>query len=91
MEKNSKLMYQVCSFFLINYFIYDKIKNDLVCLGPFTFTIGDTRNFGVYEGGGTVTEVKKPETVHFVSISFFYYLHKYYVILLLFRNPFRNH
>jgi ubiquitin-activating enzyme E1 len=34
--------------------------------GPFTFTIGDTRNFGVYEGGGMVTEVKKPEIVNFV-------------------------
>jgi ubiquitin-activating enzyme E1 len=36
---------------------------------PFTFTIGDTRNFGVYEGGGTVTEVKKPEIVQFKSFS----------------------
>ncbi|UJR37573.1 hypothetical protein I4U23_030274 [Adineta vaga] len=36
---------------------------------PFTFTIGDTRNFGVYESGGTVTEVKKPETVNFRSFS----------------------
>ncbi|CAF5202525.1 unnamed protein product, partial [Rotaria magnacalcarata] len=33
--------------------------------GPYTFTIGDTRNYGVYEGGGTVTEVKKPERVNF--------------------------
>jgi hypothetical protein len=41
------------------------LKNILYS-GPFTFTIGDTRNFGIYEGGGTVTEVKKPETVHFV-------------------------
>ncbi|CAF4602557.1 unnamed protein product, partial [Rotaria magnacalcarata] len=32
---------------------------------PYTFTIGDTRNYGVYEGGGTVTEVKKPERVNF--------------------------
>ncbi|CAF1423228.1 unnamed protein product [Adineta steineri] len=36
---------------------------------PFTFTIGDTRNFGAYQGGGTVTEVKKPETVQFKSFS----------------------
>jgi ubiquitin-activating enzyme E1 len=35
--------------------------------GPYTFTIGDTRNFGIYEGGGMVTEVKKPEIVTFVS------------------------
>ncbi|CAF3215764.1 unnamed protein product [Rotaria sp. Silwood2] len=36
---------------------------------PFTFTIGDTRNFGVYEGGGNVVEVKKPEIVNFKSFS----------------------
>ena len=36
-------------------------------LGPFTFTIGDTTQFNLYEGGGTVTEVKKPEVIHFVS------------------------
>ena len=35
--------------------------------GPFTITIGDTSGFGAYEGGGTVTEVKKPETIQFVS------------------------
>jgi len=59
MTENLKLLYQVCYldcfWWIINCF-----------LGPFTFTIGDTRNFGVYEGGGSVTEVKKPETVHFV-------------------------
>jgi len=36
---------------------------------PFTFTIGDTSKFGIYKSGGTVTEVKKPETVHFKSFS----------------------
>ncbi|CAF3847756.1 unnamed protein product [Rotaria sp. Silwood1] len=36
---------------------------------PFTFTIGDTRCFGSYESGGTVTEVKKSEIVHFKSFS----------------------
>ncbi|CAF3320403.1 unnamed protein product [Rotaria socialis] len=36
---------------------------------PYTFTIGDTRNYGVYEGGGTVTEVKKPERVNFKPFS----------------------
>ncbi|CAF4856887.1 unnamed protein product [Rotaria sp. Silwood1] len=34
---------------------------------PFTITIGNTSQFGIYEGGGTVTEVKKPETIHFVG------------------------
>ncbi|CAF3985601.1 unnamed protein product [Rotaria sordida] len=41
----------------------------ITVLDPYTFIIGDTRNFGVYEGGGTVTEVKKTETVHFKSFS----------------------
>ncbi|UJR08635.1 hypothetical protein I4U23_012894 [Adineta vaga] len=36
---------------------------------PYTFGIGDTRNFGIYEVGGTVTEVKKPEIVKFKSFS----------------------
>ncbi|CAF1276826.1 unnamed protein product [Adineta ricciae] len=36
---------------------------------PYTFGIGDTRNFGNYEGGGTVTEVKKPEIIKFKSFS----------------------
>ena len=37
--------------------------------GPFTFNIGDTRGFKPYEGGGTVTEVKKPEIINFVRFS----------------------
>lgn len=37
--------------------------------GPFTFTIGDTSQFGEYIGGGTVTELKMKETVKFVSCS----------------------
>ncbi|CAF3841834.1 unnamed protein product [Rotaria sp. Silwood1] len=41
----------------------------ITVLDPYTFIIGDTRNFGVYEGEGTVTEVKKAETVHFKSFS----------------------
>ncbi|CAF1279762.1 unnamed protein product [Rotaria sordida] len=36
---------------------------------PYTFTIGDTRNFGVYEGGGNVIEVKKPEIANFKPFS----------------------
>lgn len=39
--------------------------------GPFTFTIGDTSKYGLYMGGGTVTEVKTMETVNFVSSFFF--------------------
>ncbi|CAF1254365.1 unnamed protein product [Rotaria sordida] len=45
------------------------LGRERLCLDPYTFTIGDTRNFGVYKGSGTVTEVKKAETVHFMSMS----------------------
>lgn len=63
MEKNLKLLYQVRH-------LFDAISsNNTFTSGPFTFTIGDTSKFGVYSGGGTVTEVKKPETVQFVSID----------------------
>ncbi|CAF1335638.1 unnamed protein product [Rotaria sordida] len=36
---------------------------------PYTITIGDTSKFGTYEGGGTVTEVKKSQEVTFKSFS----------------------
>ncbi|CAF3376655.1 unnamed protein product [Rotaria socialis] len=36
---------------------------------PYTIAIGDTRAFGAYEGGGTVTEVKTPQEVTFKSFS----------------------
>ena len=63
MEKNLKLLCQVRN-------PSDAISsNNTFDAGPFTFTIGDTSKFGVYTGGGTVTEVKKPEIVHFVSID----------------------
>merc|ERR1711936_487212 len=34
-------------------------------LGPYTFSIGDTRNFSQYERGGVVTQVKQPKIVAF--------------------------
>merc|ERR1719315_990920 len=34
-------------------------------LGPYTFSIGDTRNFSQYERGGVVTQVKQPKVVSF--------------------------
>jgi hypothetical protein len=67
-EKEFKIAVPSLYFF---YWLFNRSKS--LFLGPFTFTIGDTRNFGVYEGGGTVTEVKKPEIVHFVRMLFFYY------------------
>ncbi|CAF0891592.1 unnamed protein product [Didymodactylos carnosus] len=36
---------------------------------PYTLTIDDTSSFGAYAGGGTVTEVKKPEILQFKSFS----------------------
>ncbi|XP_005093732.1 ubiquitin-like modifier-activating enzyme 1 isoform X2 [Aplysia californica] len=38
-------------------------------LGPYTFSIGDTSKFSAYERGGTVTQVKMPQTFNFKSIS----------------------
>ncbi|CEG71464.1 Putative Podospora anserina S mat genomic DNA chromosome 3, supercontig 2 (Fragment) [Rhizopus microsporus] len=36
-------------------------------LGPYTFSIGDTSNFGDYKNGGIFTEVKMPKQVDFKS------------------------
>ncbi|XP_055882434.1 ubiquitin-like modifier-activating enzyme 1 isoform X2 [Biomphalaria glabrata] len=38
-------------------------------LGPYTFSIGDTRKFSAYERGGIATTVKMPKTFNFKSIS----------------------
>lgn len=40
-----------------------KIKS----LGPYTFSIGDTRNYSDYQREGIVTQVKMPTTLKFVS------------------------
>jgi len=37
-------------------------------LGPYTFSIGDTSNFGDYSSGGTFIQVKRPKTYHFQSL-----------------------
>lgn len=34
--------------------------------GPYTFTIGDTRNMGEYVSGGIFTQVKMPKVITFV-------------------------
>ena len=36
--------------------------------GPYTFTIGDTRSFGEYRGGGIFKQVKMPEVLNFKSL-----------------------
>jgi len=36
-------------------------------LGPYTFSIGDTRGYSDYVRGGVVTQVKVPKIVKFVS------------------------
>lgn len=38
-------------------------------LGPYTFSIGDTSNFGTYIRGGIVTQVKMPRTVSFKPLA----------------------
>lgn len=34
--------------------------------GPYTFTIGDTSDLGVYKTGGIFTQVKMPKAIKFV-------------------------
>ncbi|XP_042226098.1 ubiquitin-like modifier-activating enzyme 1 [Homarus americanus] len=38
-------------------------------LGPSTFSIGDTRSFSEYEGGGVAAQAKVPKTVSFKSLK----------------------
>lgn len=38
--------------------------------GPYTFTIGDTSNFGDYKTGGIFTQVKMPKIIDFVGFPF---------------------
>ncbi|XP_060606462.1 ubiquitin-like modifier-activating enzyme 1 isoform X1 [Ruditapes philippinarum] len=38
-------------------------------LGPYTFSIGDTKKFSPYQKGGIVTKVKMPTTIKFKSIK----------------------
>lgn len=38
-------------------------------LGPYTFSIGDTSNFGTYIRGGIVTQVKMPKILSFKSLA----------------------
>lgn|SRR6218665_2753211 len=39
------------------------------CLGPYTFSIGDTSQLSDYTQGGVVTQVKMPKTVNFVCYA----------------------
>jgi len=38
-------------------------------LGPYTFSIGDTRGFSQYESGGVVTQVKQPKVINFKPLA----------------------
>lgn len=38
-------------------------------LGPYTFSIGDTRNFSKYERGGIASQVKMPKTLNFKPLK----------------------
>lgn len=55
---------------------------------PFKFAVGDTTNFGLYENGGKVIEVKKAQIIHFVSFCFLLYFLR---ALLKFWCIHRNH
>lgn len=41
---------------------------EIKVLGPYTFSIGDTRNLGEYVRGGVVTQVKMPKVVKFQTL-----------------------
>ncbi|KAJ3300161.1 SPS-sensor component ptr3 [Borealophlyctis nickersoniae] len=38
-------------------------------LGPYTFSIGDTSNFGTYKSGGIFTQVKQPKIMSFRTLK----------------------
>lgn len=38
-------------------------------LGPYTFSVGDTSNYGTYIRGGIVKQVKMPTTLHFKPLA----------------------
>lgn len=41
----------------------------ITVLGPYTFSIGDTSNFGEYISGGIATQVKMPRTITFKALE----------------------
>jgi len=41
----------------------------ITVLGPYTFSIGDTRNFSRYESGGVVLQVKQPKVLEFKPLA----------------------
>lgn len=41
----------------------------ITSLGPYTFSIGDTSQYGVYTSGGIATQVKMPKTVSFKTLA----------------------
>jgi len=42
---------------------------EVTVMGPYTFSIGDTRAFSDYASGGVATQVKKPKSVNFKSFE----------------------
>ena len=56
-----------------SYCVHIFIVNSFV-LGPFTFSIGDTRGFSDYIRGGVAIQVKKPKAINFVSHLVFYFI-----------------
>ena len=71
------------------YCIHIFIVNSLV-LGPFTFSIGDTREFNDYIRGGVAIQVKKPKAINFVSHLVYYFI-LFYCALIYYRNQLKTH
>jgi ubiquitin-activating enzyme E1 len=68
-----------CSFFLGYYifefefeFEFEKCCICVYCVGPYTFSIGDTSKFSAYMKGGFVEQIKQPRYVKFDRVSAFF-------------------
>jgi hypothetical protein len=56
--------------------------------GPYTFTIGDTSNFGTYKTGGIFTQVKMPKIIDFVRFLYLFMTRNGGLPITTSRNPF---
>jgi hypothetical protein len=59
------------------------VERLLTCVGPYTFSIGDTSNLSDYVSGGIFTQVKMPKKIEFVSLPIAYSI----LVLTCRRNP----
>ena len=59
-------------------------------LDPYSFSIGDTREFSDYIRGGVAIQVKKPKAINFVSHLVYYFI-LFYCVLIYYRNQLKTH